>query len=66
MRHPSKIETNAVLLLEELERSIENLEEIPLAVVLQMVNLKNAIELENAELGKDLEALYKQTQNIKN
>lgn len=67
MRNLSNIEANAVFLLQELEKAIISGYSLTSSVVLQMNALKKAIEEEDRLLGKDLEALYKQTiNNVKN
>jgi hypothetical protein len=67
MQNNLRIETNAQLLLLELEQAIKDGTDLPARVILQMDCLKKAIDDCNAELGSDLEKLYRQTlNNVKN
>ena len=58
MKLPSKIESTAIMLLTELERSIVNGYRPANKVILAMNDLKKAIDDEENLLTKELEELY--------
>jgi hypothetical protein len=64
VRNLSNIEAHSVLLLAELEKAIIKGEKLNSTIVIQMNELKKAIEAEDQNLGKDLEEMYKKHKNL--